>query len=113
MNYTDKPEEEVPNTNTAFVAEDDWGHDEETLIQSLAETGDADAVMVAEFEDQIIEAIQDNADLSMCFSAYTDARARVRDRIKSRGFWPPKIGKGKGKGGKTKGGFHLSGRNNP
>ena len=67
-------------------------------------------MLVSEFEDQLIEACQDNPDLSMCFSAYTEARGRVREKIRSRGFWPPIKGKGKNKGAKKgswnpKGGF--------
>ena len=76
----------------------------------LMEQGDEDALMITEFEDQLIEACQDNPDLSMCFSAYTEARGRVREKIRSRGFWPPAKGKGKPKGSKKgtwnpKGGF--------
>ena len=74
--------------------------DDEAGILLLMEQGDEDALLVSEFEDQLIEACQDNVDLSMCFSAYTEARGRVRDKIRARGFWPPVKGKGKHKGGK-------------
>eukprot|EP00435_Cladocopium_sp_Y103_P067119 s25_g29.t1 len=48
-------------------------------------------------------------DLAQCFVSYQEARARVKERARSRGFWPLKGGKTKGKGftkkGKNQGGF--------
>ena len=111
VNHVDEPEEEVNFTGNVLPEEEGHGMppDEDSMIQNLADGGDPDAAMVAEFEDQILEAIQDNVDLSMCFSAYTEARTRIREKIKSRGFWPPRQGKGKKGGGKFGGkgsGFH-------
>ena len=95
VNYVEE-EEETP----VYIADDDYQMDEDAGLQSLLDQGDEDAVLISEFEDQLIEACQDNPDLSMCFSAYTEARGRVRDKIRSRGFWPPIKGKGKTKGSK-------------
>ena len=94
-------EEEDDINAPTFVTEEDYVPDEEAVLQALIENGDEDALMVSEFEDQLIEACQDNVDLSMCFSAYTEARGRIRDKIRARGFWPPI--KGKGKKGAKKG----------
>ena len=105
VNYV---EDDDDGQASAFVAEEDFIQDDEAGIMLLMEQGDEDALLVSEFEDQLIEACQDNVDLSMCFSAYTEARGRVRDKIRARGFWPPVKGKGKHKGGKKsswKGGF--------
>ena len=88
-------EEDDDISTPTFVTEEEYVPDEETVLQTLIENGDEDALMVSEFEDQLIEACQDNADLSMCFSAYTEARGRIRDKIRARGFWPPIKGKGK------------------
>jgi hypothetical protein len=76
--------------------------DEEAIFQMLADSGDEDAIYVNDFEDQIVEAIQDHAELAQCFVSYQEARARVRERARSRGFWPVK-GKFKNKGGGKKG----------
>lgn len=65
VNYVE--EEEEDHTVPSFVAEEDYQPDEETGIQTLLDQGDEDALMVAEFEDQLVEACQDNADPSMCF----------------------------------------------
>ena len=60
--------------------------DEESLMRSLADNGDEDAIPVAEFEEQLIEVCQDHPDLSMCFSVYSQARGRIRDKLRPRGF---------------------------
>ena len=99
VNYVEDDAEEAHN-----VIEDE-PMDEEWLLQTLAEQGDEDAQVITDFEDQLMEVCQDSPELSLCFSAYSEARNRIRDRIKARGFWPPK-GKGKGskKGFSSKGG---------
>ena len=91
-NFVEDDDDEVHHT--VPVEEEVW--DEESAMQYLLDTGDEDAAMVAEFEDQVIETCQSSPDLANCFSAYSDARGRIRDKLKSRGFWPPKS-KGKGK----------------
>ena len=69
---------------------DEWsyGDDESSFIQMMAEQNDEDAVFIQEFEEQIIETVQESGELAQCFSAYQDARARLRDRARGRGFWP-------------------------
>eukprot|EP00913_Durusdinium_trenchii_P007300 g6862.t1 len=53
VNYV---EEDEDNGAPAFIAEEDYQPDEETGIQTLLDQGDEDALMVAEFEDQLVEA---------------------------------------------------------
>ena len=43
----------------------------------------------------------------MCFSTYSEARARIRDKLKHRGFWPPRGAKGKAKGARKGGRFDF------
>ena len=87
---------------TAHVALPDEEPDEEAVLQQLVEDGDEHAMFVSEFEEQIIDVIQDSPDLAMAFSTYQEARAKIKEKIRSRGFWPLK-GRSKGKGkGKSK-----------
>eukprot|EP00435_Cladocopium_sp_Y103_P044402 s835_g12.t1 len=80
--------------------------DEETAIQWLADQGDEEALIVQDFEDQLIEVCQDNSDLAMCLNSYAEVRAKLRDKIRHRGFWPPRSGgKGKSKTGRKGGRF--------
>lgn len=69
---------------------------------------DEDAALIIQFEDALMETIQSDAELSIFYASYQDARKRLADRRKSRGFWPikrsfdkgGKKGSGKGKKGK-------------
>eukprot|EP00435_Cladocopium_sp_Y103_P042739 s1807_g11.t2 len=96
---TDEVEDNAAQT---FMSEmDSTEMDEEQAFQLLADQGDEDAAFVAAFEDQIIDSIQDHQELAQCFVSYQEARARVRERARSRGFWPISTkGKGKNKSGK-------------
>ena len=91
VNYIeDEPEE-------AHCVQETENIDEEHAIVLLAEQGDEDAQLIKDFEDQLIEVCQDNQDLAMCYNSYAEARAKIRDRIRHRGFWPSN-NKGRGKG---------------
>eukprot|EP00435_Cladocopium_sp_Y103_P038647 s1426_g10.t1 len=85
---------------------DDDGHltyeddedDEEAYMAMLLDAGDEDANFVNDFEEQILLACQESAELSQCFTAYQDARNRLREKARSRGFWPLGGNKGRGRG---------------
>ena len=74
--------------------------DEEDLLDQLLQEGDEDAIMVAEFENTANEVLQEDAGLSSVFSAYTEARRKLSEKFRFRGFFPVTKGKGKpgGKG---------------
>ena len=59
--------EDDGDDGVAHVAEHD-DIDEEAGLALLAEEGDEQALLVQEFEDQIIEVVQDNPDLAMAFT---------------------------------------------
>ena len=94
----------VEESEPVFTSVDE-GVDEEQVYQTLLEQGDEDAVFIQEFDEQIIEAVQDSGELASCFLSYQEARAKLRERARNRGFWPPRgSGKGKSFGGGKKGG---------
>lgn len=77
---------------------------EEEAVETLAQEGDEDAILVAQFEEEIMETVQNDQELATFYSAYQDARRRLNERAKFRGFWPTRTGGGKkGKGMKGKG----------
>ena len=82
----------------AYWANDD-PLDEDTLAQVVNEN-DEDAAMVVQFEEAITEAAHTDTGLAAYFSSYHDARRRLTERAKFRGFWPVKKG---GKSGGKKG----------
>ena len=103
-------------TITALHVDDDYEVDGETyamndelpddeLLEVLAAENDEDAILVMQFEDSIADTIQADSELCAYYSAYQEARRRLSERVKVRGFWPvtKRFDKGSGKKGKGKG----------
>jgi len=90
----------VTEEEQAYVG-DSWDDGETVYDES-----DPDAVICMQFEDSILEALQGDMELAACYNTYVDARKRLSDRNKNRGFWQSKGSnhgfKGKGKS-KSKG----------
>ena len=57
--------------------------------------------MVQQIEDALIDAVQGDNEMGTYMGTYLDARKRLSEKVKNRGFWPSR-GKGFGKKGKTK-----------
>ena len=95
-----------PDAETFMTYEE--AQEDEGLEILATDYQDEDAALVIQFEDALMETIQADAELSVFYSSYQDARRRLADRQKSRGFWPVKRhfdkggkkGGGKGKKGK-------------
>ena len=101
----EQPMEEEAEPNDLF-SEDGLSGD---LMEALHADGD-DAILVSQFENATLDAIQEDEELASCYTAYQDARRRLQERFRHRGFWPTSKG-GKGKGNKGKGkGFQSSGK---
>ena len=98
--------EEYDEPETALVTEE-W--DEESWIEQLAADGDEDAVLICEYESAMQDTLQEDESLATTLNAYTDARRRLNDRFKNRGFWPTSGAKGKSKGTKGKGKGNFKG----
>lgn len=102
---TEAPDEDNESYEV-YVAEDP---SEEQILEQLIAEGDEDACYVAEYEQAVNEITQDDSELAQCFNSYQDARRRLSERFKNRGFWPVHKGKGKsnakgkGIGGVSKG----------
>ena len=79
---------------------DDDGLDEQAFMEQLAQEGDSDALLVGEYESAMSDTLQSDHELASCYNAYAEARYRLSERFRSKGFWPIK---GKNKGGKSKG----------
>ena len=70
---------------------------EESFIEQLHQEGDEDALIVSQFEDQILEVLQEDPSMASCFNTYVEARRKLSEKARFRGFWQPSGGKG-GKG---------------
>ena len=100
------------DVNAVFDDDTSWGpHDEDFAyvgeswddLDSAYDEGDADSLVCMQFEESIVEALQGDSEIAACYNAYLDARKRLTDRNRNRGFWNSSKGnqsnpKGKGKG---------------
>lgn len=103
--------ESVDGEHSFWTTADDFLDD--NMLETLAAEDDEDALMVLQFEDSIAETVQSDNELSAFFSVYQDARKRLSEKTRFRGFWgvsrkgsdakgfgkKSKSSKGKGKGG--------------
>eukprot|EP00435_Cladocopium_sp_Y103_P018028 s3531_g4.t1 len=89
---------------------EDEEEDEEALMAQLLEAGDEDACFVNDFEEQIMAACQESSELSQCFVTYQEARSRLKEKARVRGFWPLSGSGGGGKGRAHGKGFSGKGR---
>ena len=74
--------------------------DEDEMIETLLAEGDNDAAFVADYEAAASELLQSDDELSTAYTSYVEARRKLSEKFRARGFFP--IGKGKSKFGKGK-----------
>ena len=88
--------------NTAFIAEE---LTEEEFLEQLLHADDEDAALIADYEAAMADTVQSDQELALAYNTYSEARRRLSERFRHRGFWPiaPSAAKGKGKGFKGKG----------
>ena len=72
--------------------------DDDHAVEALAHEGGDDATLVMDFESTASELLQSDEELAAAFTAYTDTRRRLNEKVRSMGFWPISQ-KGKSKGG--------------
>ena len=82
VDHVDEPQEE-----NLMDCEEEW--DEETL-EAMA-VGDEDASLVWQCENAMMDTIQEDKDLATFYVSYQDARRRLLEKTRSRGFWPLKV----------------------
>jgi hypothetical protein len=99
-----------------YAAEGD-GMNEDERVEVLMQEGDSDAAFITDFENGASDWIQADEELAAAFNTYSEARRRLSEKVRFRGFWPVSVsGGGKAKGstkGRVKGKFqkgHSSSR---
>ena len=80
-----------------FWTADDMGLDDQA-IEVLASEDDEDATLILQFEDAVSELVQNDQELGALFSTYQDARKRLAEKVRFRGFWSVKKGDRSSKG---------------
>ena len=91
----------------SFVSEDqvyltDANELPDSIVEQFLNEGDEDALVVQQFEDALIDTVQSDSKMTAYMNAYVEARRKLTEKSKSRGFWPIRS-KGFGKKGKAKG----------
>ena len=97
--------------SSTFVTMEDEEIDCE-MVEVLVAQGDPDALQVQAFEQDLSDMFQDVPELHHALISYQEARSKLTEKKKYRGFWPSK-GKGKGFGksfGQRKGGSKGGGK---
>ena len=80
----------------------------EYAMEQFLSENDEDALVVQQFEDALIDTIQSDGEMNTFMNSYVEARRKLTEKAKFRGFWPVRS-KGGGKKGKSKG-FNARGR---
>ena len=97
VNYTlENDEEPSAMDDQIFISEGMELPDQ--LVEQFASEGDEDALVVHQFEESLIDFLQGDEEMSTLLTAYADARRRLAEKSKGRGFWPIKGSGFKGKG---------------
>ena len=93
-----EPESTYHTCDEGSVAEEEW-------VEILAAEGDEDAILICDYEGTLQDVVQEDGALASAYNAYAEARRRLTDRFKNRGFWNGSNSsqKGKGRGGFSKG----------
>ena len=80
----------------------DYEYDEMEMIEQLAPQGDADALGIQSFESDLEDVFQSTPDLQSALVSYQEARFKLAEKKRFRGFWPSHA-KGLHQKGKSKG----------
>eukprot|EP00435_Cladocopium_sp_Y103_P001301 s6071_g1.t1 len=106
VNYMQDGDEETFVGETEHVFAADGSDLPDTVIEQFLTEGDEDALVVAQFEDALIDTVQNDSEMNVFLSSYVEARRKLTEKSRSRGFWPLRSSqghKGSGKKGKQKG----------
>lgn len=95
---------ESGSTERAFHTQvDDFDPElDQEFLETLIAQEDADALTVSTFEGEFEEFLQDTPEMFEALTTYIEARSKLVEKKKSRGFWPIK-GKSKNHKGRGKG----------
>ena len=82
-------------TTQTYSGDEEFGfvgdYMDDHMVEQWADEGDPDAVVCMQFEEGLMETLQNDPEMASCLNAYTEAEARKRlaDKTKGRGFWTP------------------------
>ena len=113
VHFTESFDSDGPRSSDDFSGEraftmhvDDYEDLDPETFESFLASEDQDALIVSSFEQELEDFLQDVPEMHEAMVSYLEARGRLLEKRKSRGFWPvrskgfsaSKGSKGKGKG---------------
>ena len=109
VNFTDDAEEEAP-TSAETLLYSEAGELTDQTIEVFAAENDEDAQIIMQFEENLINMLQEDDEMAILMTTYVEARKRLSEKSRFRGFWSTRSGKGGSGGpkGKSKGGGKRS-----
>lgn len=84
VNLVDDEEEDDDYPEEAILLSQDYIDDG---VEALIAEGDSDALLMQSFEESLVDSLQSDGELATCYNSYLEARRRVTEKTKSRGFW--------------------------
>ena len=101
---SDKAEGSTERALTATSAFDEAEAElDPEFVDVLAAAEDPDAIYVSSFETDLEELFQETPEMQTALVSYLEARGRLKEKQRNRGFWPVKGGGRKGGKGFSKG----------
>ena len=109
VNFVEEPDSGGPTMDppekVIMLTQEDPDPELDTeFLEAMVAMEDQDALTISAFESELEEFLQDTPELFEAFVSYQEARQKLLDKKRNRGFWPPRGGKkgfkGRGKGGK-------------
>ena len=73
--------------------DDDDDDDDDVDVDPLLHD-DEDSALIVQFQNAVVDSLQEDRELSAFFSCYQEARKRLVENTRSRGFWSNSKGKG-------------------
>ena len=99
VNHVQEAEDEVFHVDDHAILLAEGNELPESFVDQMLQEGDEDAFVMQQFEDALIDSLQGDGEMANYMSSYVEARKRLVEKSKSRGFWPVRPSKGSGKKG--------------
>lgn len=93
VNYTEEAEDETSaGADTILFSE--AGELTDQAIEVFAAENDEDAQIIMQLEENLINLLQEDDEMAVLMTTYVEARKRLSEKSRYRGFWSTRGGKG-------------------
>eukprot|EP00438_Fugacium_kawagutii_P029976 Skav217703 [mRNA] locus=scaffold2294:90003:97141:- [translate_table: standard] len=100
INMTQEADEEAFFGDEYLSPPAEPGEISDQMLELLVAEGDEDAILMGQFEEALIDTVQADQEMNIFMTSYLEARRRLAEKTKVRGFWPVAKGQSSHVGGK-------------